>query len=66
MNNGNPNKNIAAYPTVNEIVPINVNFFLLSIFDKNKEQQLEKLMKHDKFSPSFRLGDVIDEEINYL
>ena len=38
----------------------------LSIFDKDKQQQLEKLMKHDKFSPSFKLGDMIDEEINYL
>lgn len=38
----------------------------LSIFDKNKQKQFEKLMNHDKFSPGFRLGDMIDEEIDYL
>lgn len=38
----------------------------LSIFDKDKQKKFNRLMNHDKFSPSFRVGDIIDEEINYL
>ena len=38
----------------------------LRIFDKDKQQRLEKLMKHDRFNANFELGSIIDEEINYL
>ena len=38
----------------------------LKIFDKNKQERLEKLMKHDRFNANFELGSIIDEEINYL
>lgn len=38
----------------------------LKIFDKDKRERLEKLMRHDKFNTNFALGDIIDEETNYL
>lgn len=38
----------------------------LRIFDKDKQERLERLMKHDKFNANFELGSIIDEETNYL
>lgn len=38
----------------------------LKIFDKKKQKDLEKFMSHYRFRTNFDMGDIVDEEINYL
>lgn len=38
----------------------------LKIFDKNEQERLETLMKRYRLNSNFNIGDVVDEEINYI